>query len=66
MTCSELPNFFLMNGPNTNLPHTSVLLVSEANARYIVDLIKQVSRDTTPSDTAYADLPPWTKEHFTA
>ncbi|KAF2723956.1 FAD/NAD(P)-binding domain-containing protein [Polychaeton citri CBS 116435] len=42
-TCiEELPNFGMLYGPNTNLGHNSIILMIEAQSRYINGLIKTV------------------------
>ena len=38
----DLPNFAMMYGPNTNLSHISVMLVIEAQARYISAMVRVV------------------------
>jgi cation diffusion facilitator CzcD-associated flavoprotein CzcO len=38
----QLPNFALMYGPNTNLSHNSIILMIEAQSRYITALVKKV------------------------
>lgn len=43
-TVSGYPNFYLMLGPNTGLGHTSVVLMAEAQARYIAGGIDHASR----------------------
>jgi cation diffusion facilitator CzcD-associated flavoprotein CzcO len=42
VTVSGFPNFFMLNGPNTNLGHNSILVMIEAQAGYVVDAIRQV------------------------
>ncbi|KAK5108774.1 hypothetical protein LTR62_007834 [Meristemomyces frigidus] len=42
-TCvSDLPNFGMLYGPNTNLGHNSIILMIESQSRYINGLIKPV------------------------
>lgn len=42
-TCvEEMPNFGMLYGPNTNLGHNSIILMIEAQSRYINGLIKPV------------------------
>jgi cation diffusion facilitator CzcD-associated flavoprotein CzcO len=36
------PNFFLMYGPNTNLGHSSLIIMFECQTQYIMDCIKQI------------------------
>jgi cation diffusion facilitator CzcD-associated flavoprotein CzcO len=42
MTVESLPNFAMLYGPNTNLRHNSIILMIEAQSRYISELIKNV------------------------
>ena len=42
VTVPDLPNFGIMYGPNTNLSHNSLILVIEAQARYVSVLIDKV------------------------
>lgn len=42
MTVEEIPNFAMLYGPNTNLGHNSIILMIEAQSRYINGLIKPV------------------------
>lgn len=44
VTVPELPNFGILYGPNTNLSHNSLILVIEAQTRYISVLIEKVLR----------------------
>lgn len=39
MTTDKFPNLFLMYGPNTNLGHNSIIIMSEAQADYISDCV---------------------------
>jgi cation diffusion facilitator CzcD-associated flavoprotein CzcO len=41
MTVPEFPNLFLLYGPNTNLGNNSVVVMIEAQVRYVVDCIKR-------------------------
>ena len=41
-TIAGFPNLFLVIGPNTGLGHTSMVVMIEANVRYIVDGIRQI------------------------
>jgi cation diffusion facilitator CzcD-associated flavoprotein CzcO len=43
----SLPNFSIMYGPNTNLSHNSIILMIEAQSRYISALIKEVTDGAT-------------------
>lgn len=42
MTVEDLPNFAMLYGPNTNLGHNSIILMIEAQSRYINTLISTV------------------------
>ena len=44
VTVESLPNFGMLYGPNTNLGHNSIILMIEAQARYILTLIDAVLR----------------------
>ncbi|MEO1437233.1 MAG: NAD(P)/FAD-dependent oxidoreductase, partial [Bacteroidota bacterium] len=55
MTVSGFPNLYMMYGPNTNLGHNSIILMIEAQTRYIIECIEQMQRknwksiDTKPA-----------------
>jgi cation diffusion facilitator CzcD-associated flavoprotein CzcO len=42
LTVAGFPNLFFMVGPNTGLGHTSIVLMIEAQLRYLLDLLDQV------------------------
>ncbi|KAI1623394.1 cyclohexanone monooxygenase [Exophiala viscosa] len=42
VTVESLPNFAMLYGPNTNLGHNSIILMIEAQSRYINALIREV------------------------
>ncbi|KAF5703336.1 4-hydroxyacetophenone monooxygenase [Fusarium mundagurra] len=42
VTVDDLPNFGMLYGPNTNLGHNSIILMIEAQARYLVPLVTRV------------------------
>ncbi|KAF4436073.1 4-hydroxyacetophenone monooxygenase [Fusarium acutatum] len=42
VTVDTLPNFGMLYGPNTNLGHNSIILMIEAQARYLVPLVRKV------------------------
>jgi hypothetical protein len=44
VTVPDLPNFGMLYGPNTNLSHNSLILVIEAQTKYISALIDRVLR----------------------
>ena len=47
ITINNFPNFFMMYGPNTNLGHNSIILMSEAQANYITQCIETNSKRIT-------------------
>ncbi|KAL4748568.1 hypothetical protein BDW72DRAFT_195691 [Aspergillus terricola var. indicus] len=44
VTVEEMPNFGLLYGPNTNLGHNSIILMIEAQSRYLAALIDPIIR----------------------
>ncbi|KAG4283432.1 hypothetical protein FPRO06_07811 [Fusarium proliferatum] len=42
VTVDNLPNFGMLYGPNTNLGHNSIILMIEAQSRYLVPLVTRV------------------------
>ena len=42
ITVSDMPNFSMLYGPNTNLGHNSIILMIEAQASYIASLIQPI------------------------
>lgn len=42
MTTAGFPNLFMMYGPNTNLGHNSIVIMSEAQARFIVQCVQGI------------------------
>jgi cation diffusion facilitator CzcD-associated flavoprotein CzcO len=42
ITTYDFPNFYMMYGPNTNLGHNSIIIMIEAQARYIVKCIERL------------------------
>ncbi|KAL4912250.1 hypothetical protein BDW62DRAFT_206675 [Aspergillus aurantiobrunneus] len=44
VTVEDMPNFGLLYGPNTNLGHNSIILMIEAQSRYLATLIDPVIR----------------------
>lgn len=44
MLVDDFPNFFIMYGPNTNLGHSSIIIMSEAQANYISLCIAPIAR----------------------
>ena len=41
-TVPGFPNFFMMTGPNTGIGHTSLLVMIEAQARYVVECLRRM------------------------
>jgi cation diffusion facilitator CzcD-associated flavoprotein CzcO len=59
MTVPGFPNFAVAYGPNTNLGHNSIILMIEAQSRYINGLIAAVCRnDSGSSPGAYLSIQP--------
>jgi cation diffusion facilitator CzcD-associated flavoprotein CzcO len=44
-TVDGFPNLFLMTGPNTGIGHTSLVVMIEAQIKYIVDCIRYMDRN---------------------
>jgi cation diffusion facilitator CzcD-associated flavoprotein CzcO len=42
ITHTGFPNFFMMYGPNTNLGHNSIIVMIEAQTRYIMDCLDRM------------------------
>jgi cation diffusion facilitator CzcD-associated flavoprotein CzcO len=42
ITHTGFPNFFMMYGPNTNLGHNSIIVMIEAQTRYIMDCLARM------------------------
>jgi len=49
MTINQFPNFFMMYGPNTNLGHNSIIVMSEAQANYIAQCIHSLEKNNWTS-----------------
>jgi cation diffusion facilitator CzcD-associated flavoprotein CzcO len=45
MAVTNFPNLFMMYGPNTNLGHNSIILMSEAQAEYIAQCAQAVKQN---------------------
>ena len=43
ITVANFPNLFIMYGPNTNLGHNSIIVMSEAQANYIAQCAKAIA-----------------------
>jgi cation diffusion facilitator CzcD-associated flavoprotein CzcO len=62
VTVAGFPNLFLLVGPNTAVGHTSIVLMIEAQAGYVVDALRRMDDDgiaaiepTPAAERAYAD-----------
>jgi cation diffusion facilitator CzcD-associated flavoprotein CzcO len=42
ITVTGYPNFFMLYGPNTNLGHNSILVMIEAQVRYVLDALRKM------------------------
>ncbi len=45
MTVDKFPNLFIMYGPNTNLGHNSIIVMSEAQATYIAQCVEGLAKN---------------------
>jgi cation diffusion facilitator CzcD-associated flavoprotein CzcO len=45
LTIAGFPNLYFLVGPNTGLGHNSIVLMIEAQVRYLVDLLAKVNHD---------------------
>jgi cation diffusion facilitator CzcD-associated flavoprotein CzcO len=61
ITTAGFPNFFMMFGPNTNLAHSSVLLMVENQSHYITECLSHMSRNKLK----YMDVKPEFQKKFT-
>lgn len=43
-TVAGFPNLFLLSGPNTGIGHTSLLVMIEAQIRYVTDCLRRLER----------------------
>src|SRR5262249_31018054 len=48
ITVSGFPNFFMLLGPNTGLGHNSVLLMIEAQVRYVMSCLRLMRKRGEP------------------
>jgi len=46
ITHAGFPNFFMMYGPNTNLGHNSIILMIEAQTRYVMSCLDALDRNS--------------------
>ena len=49
ISMNNFPNFFLMYGPNTNLGHNSIIVMSEAQAKYIAQCVDALKKNNWKS-----------------
>ena len=49
ITVHNFPNLFMMYGPNTNLGHNSIILMSEAQASYIAQCVEGLQKNNWQS-----------------
>lgn len=64
VTIESMPNFGMLYGPNTNLGHNSIILMIEAQAKYIAGMVSEIvkartagnSLSITPKDTRVAQF----------
>ncbi len=56
ITIDQFPNLFMMYGPNTNLGHNSIIIMSEAQAAYISQCVKQVYDQTCTAIEVKKDI----------
>jgi cation diffusion facilitator CzcD-associated flavoprotein CzcO len=60
ITVSGFPNFFMLLGPNTGLGHNSVVLMIEAQVRYVMSCLRLMRRRGQP----VMDLLPASQQRF--
>lgn len=53
---SGFPNMFFLIGPNTGLGHSSMILMIEAQVRYVVSCIQELERSGAPSMDVKAEV----------
>jgi cation diffusion facilitator CzcD-associated flavoprotein CzcO len=62
VTVSGFPNFFMLLGPNTGLGHNSVVLMIEAQVRYVINCLKLMQRQSISAMEVRAE----SQKHFAA
>ena len=62
VTVSGFPNFFMLLGPNTGLGHNSVVLMIEAQARYVINCLKLMRKRNISAMEVRAE----SQKHFVA
>jgi cation diffusion facilitator CzcD-associated flavoprotein CzcO len=60
ITHSGYPNFFMMYGPNTNLGHNSIIVMIEAQTRYILSCLNVLSH----RGSAWLDVKPSVQQSY--
>jgi cation diffusion facilitator CzcD-associated flavoprotein CzcO len=60
ITHTGFPNFFMMYGPNTNLGHNSVVVMMEAQTRYILSCLQNLET----KGTRWLDVKPEVQERY--
>lgn len=62
VTVSGFPNFFMLLGPNTGLGHNSVVLMIEAQVRYVINCLKLMRKRNISTMEVRAE----SQKHFAA
>ena len=62
VTVSGFPNFFMLLGPNTGLGHNSVVLMIEAQVRYVIDCLGLMRKQNISAMEVRAE----SQKHFAA
>ncbi|KAJ5691177.1 hypothetical protein N7488_011912 [Penicillium malachiteum] len=63
VTVEDLPNFGMFYGPNTNLGHSSIILMIEAQSKYLNTMVKEVIQARQQGQSlSFRPLPATTKE----
>ena len=62
VTVSGFPNFFMLLGPNTGLGHNSVVLMIEAQVRYVINCLKLMRKRNISAMEVRAE----SQKHFAA
>ena len=62
VTVSGFPNFFMLLGPNTGLGHNSVVLMIEAQVRYVINCLKLMCKRNLSAMEVRAE----SQKHFAA
>jgi len=56
ISVSQFPNFYMMYGPNTNLGHNSIIIMSEAQANYMAQAIETIEKSDIKSLDVKSDV----------